>query len=153
MDVCRLSWSVAVWAASAVLFAGCGRPVETDYSGLGLVDVSGTVTLDGKPLRGATVLFEAEDQTYSYGRTDDSGRFELMFNSEQSGVIPGRKIVRVTMGRVGEEADAAEDRDEGEVPASVSSVVTIPERYNKHSELTAEVSAENRTFHFNLMSN
>ena len=41
-----------------LLSAGCGGSIEADYSKLDLVDVSGTVTLDGQPLSGATVVFE-----------------------------------------------------------------------------------------------
>ena len=39
-----------------LLSAGCGGSIEADYSKLDLVDVSGTVTLDGQPLSGATVV-------------------------------------------------------------------------------------------------
>jgi hypothetical protein len=73
-----------------------------------------------------------------------------MFNSEKSGVIPGRKIVRITMGPVGEEADAGE-ADEGEDSPALPGAA-IPARYNANSELTADVSAERKEFDFNLLS-
>jgi hypothetical protein len=135
------------FAAAAALLAGCGGPLATDYSGLNLVDVSGTVTLDGDPLPGAMVIFEAEDQTYSFGRTDEDGYYELMFNSEKSGVMPGRKIVRITMGTAGEETEAEEGSDSPAPPS-----IVIPARYNVRSELTADVTAERRTFEFDLQS-
>ena len=72
-DCYRGRKSCLVHIAGFLLLAGCSHPLATDYSKLGLVDVSGRVTLDGDPLAGATVLFEADDQTYSYGRTDASG--------------------------------------------------------------------------------
>lgn len=140
----------AVLACAAALVSGCSDPLATDYSGLGLVEVSGTVTLDGDPLPGATVIFEADDQTYSFGRTDASGRYDLMFNSEKSGVIPGRKIVRITMGPVGEEADAGEPEAGEDSPAPPD--VAMPARYNERSELTADVSAERNEFDFDLLS-
>ena len=146
----RFSFSGAVVASAAALLSGCSDPLATDYSGLGLVEVSGTVTLDGDPLPGATVIFEADDQTYSFGRTDASGRYELMFNSEKSGVLPGRKIVRITMGPIGEEADAGEPDEGGVSPAPDG--VAIPGRYHARSELTADVSAERHEFDFNLLS-
>ena len=147
----QFSFSGTVLVCAAAFLCGCSDPLATDYSGLGLVEVSGTVTLDGDPLPGATVIFEADDQTYSFGRTDASGRYELMFNSEKSGVIPGRKIVRITMGPVGEEADAGEP-DEGEDSPALPGVA-IPARYNAQSELTADVSAEHNEFDFDLLSN
>jgi hypothetical protein len=150
MDPPRFSFSGAALVCAAALLSGCSDPLATDYADLNLVEVSGTVTLDGDSLPGATVIFEAEDQTYSYGRTDASGHYELMFNSEKSGVIPGSKTVRITMGPVGEEADAGE-QDDGEVSPAPPGVV-IPSRYDAQSELTADVSAEHNEFDFELFS-
>lgn len=150
--LCRFDpawWLPRMALSFAVLVSGCGGPLATDYSGLGLVEVSGTVTLDGDALPGATVIFEADDQTYSYGTTDGAGRYELMFNSEKSGVLPGPKIVRITMGPVGEESDI--EPDEGE-DSPAPPPMEIPARYNTRSELTADVSAERRRFDFDLLT-
>lgn len=145
----RLWLAGPAFVSLATSLPGCGGPLATDYSGLNLVEVSGRVTLDDDPLPGAMVIFESEDQTYSYGRTDDSGRYELMFNSEKSGVRPGPKIVRITTGPAGEESGIEPDEGE-ESPAPPP--MTIPARYNTRSELTAEVSAERRRFDFDLRS-
>ena len=47
--------------------AGCGRG---GYGELGLIEVSGTVTLDGQPLPGAKVMFEGEDKRAAIGITE-----------------------------------------------------------------------------------
>jgi hypothetical protein len=68
---------------------GCKQGWEADYSQLGLVEVSGRITLDGTPLADSTVIFECPDKTYSFGKTDGQGNYSLMFNTEQSGALPG----------------------------------------------------------------
>jgi hypothetical protein len=67
-------------ASLTVVLTGCGAK---------LVPVSGVVTLDGKPVEGATVTFVSEDgkSTYS-GSTDASGNFSLQ-SGEKVGALPG----------------------------------------------------------------
>jgi hypothetical protein len=132
----------AALAVQALLFLpGCGK---SGYSELGLVDVSGTVTLDGKPLPGAKVAFESEDKRSAMGTTDSSGRYILMYDSQTRGTTPGAKIVRITTVEVGEGGGAAEG-------AAVAKE-TLPARYNRQSELKADVSPANKTFNFELKS-
>ena len=129
---------------------GCGNPLDADYSELQLVTVSGTVTLDSRPLAGARVTFESDDQTYSYGITNESGSYTLMFNSEQEGVTPGKKSVRITMGGVLEDSD--EGDESGSEEPSTRSDVTIPDIYNSRSTLTETVQSGSQTFDFDLKS-
>jgi len=131
---------------------GCGGPLDVDYSQLNLAEVSGTVTLDDKPLAGARVSFEAPDQTYSYGITDSAGEYTLMFNSEKSGVTPGKKTVRIVMGGALDEAESEDVEDPDSDEPSAASDVTIPERYNRKSTLTETVEPGNQTFDFKLKS-
>src|SRR5688500_14866326 len=88
---------------AAVLLAGCDRP--TDYSDLGLVDVTGKITLDGQPLPGATVRFEGPPNRFAEGLTDAAGNYRLMYDSNQPGCLPGEKVVRIVKGPVGEGSD------------------------------------------------
>jgi hypothetical protein len=68
-------------------------------------------------------------------------------------VMPGRKIVRITMEGVGEEADSEEDREESATDSGPAPPgVNIPERYNRNSELTADVAPDQREFDFHLKS-
>jgi len=131
---------------------GCGNPLDPDYSELNLATVSGTVTLDSSPLVGARVIFESEDQTYSYGITDESGSYTLMFNSEQEGVTPGQKVVRITMGGALEESEPEDGDESGSEDSSTRSDVTIPENYNRSSTLTETVESGSQTFDFDLKS-
>ncbi len=122
-----------------LIASGCDPVRQTDYSELGLIEVSGRVTLDGEPLPQANVLFESEDTTFSYGRTDEAGRYELRFNPEQPGCLPGEKTVRITLGPVGDDVD----------PDAASSV-GLAAKYNSESVLRAHVSEHRRQFDFEL---
>ena len=67
---------------------------EIDYSKVNLVSVGGNVMLDGKPLAAAVITFEdPETGTFSFARTDSSGDYTLQFDSQENGVIPGKKVV------------------------------------------------------------
>ncbi|WP_339736410.1 carboxypeptidase-like regulatory domain-containing protein [uncultured Gimesia sp.] len=132
-----------------ILTAGCGGSINADYSKLDLVDVSGTVTLDGQPLSGATVAFEAGDGTFSSGVTNESGDFKLMFNSEQSGCLTGDKTVRIQFKGDSENPDE-ESEEEGGTSTQPQSI--IPEQYNKKSTLKASVDSSHTTFEFDLKS-
>ena len=127
-----------------LLPAGCQSTPTANYSDLELIEVSGQVTLDGIALKGARVEFESPDATRSTATTDARGRYRLMFDSRQPGCLPGEKIVRIRM------APAAADEEDPD--AAPSSGVVIPARYHTESQLTAHVSAEQRTFDFALTS-
>ena len=121
---------------------GCGH---SGYAELGLVEVSGLVTLDGAPLPGAKISFEGEDLRKAIGVSDAAGRFRLMYDSRQPGVTPGLKTVRIT---------TADFEFEGDGPpeGAPEAVERIPARYNSASELKADVSTARRTFNFDLQS-
>jgi len=127
---------------STSFLSGCGKD---GYAELGLVPVTGTVTLDDKPLPQAKVVFESDDKRLATGVTDSAGKYVLMYDSETRGAMPGPKTVRITAGSVDVEGGGA---------AEGSSVgkQTLPPRYNSKSELTADVSAANKTFNFELKS-
>lgn len=132
-----------------ILSAGCGGSINADYSQLDLIDVSGTVTLDGQPLSGATVAFETRDGTFSSGVTDESGAFDLMFNTEQSGCLPGDKIVRIQIKTDSENPDEESEEEGG---TGNQPQIKIPEQYNKKSTLEVTVDANHTTFEFDLKS-
>jgi hypothetical protein len=134
----------ARWIVACGVFAiaGCGGD---GYSELGLVPVSGTVTLDGQPLAGAKVSFEGDDKRVAIGTTDAAGRYTLMYDSQTPGATPGPKVVRITTADAEAEGGGAA---EGAAPVKE----TIPARYNTQSELTADVSAGKTTFDFVLKS-
>jgi hypothetical protein len=82
---------VAVAVAAAALF-GCD-------SGPKLVPVTGTVTLDGKPLEGANIAFVPEQGnsavTQGTDLTGASGNYKIMYNN-RSGLAPGKYKVAIS---------------------------------------------------------
>jgi hypothetical protein len=85
-------------AGLAVLLAcsslGCG---SSPY-----VSVSGVVTLNGKPYKGAVVNFQpaaTRSNAYpgrgSYGHTDERGRFTLVVDDKTAGAVVGKHRVRI----------------------------------------------------------
>lgn len=120
-----------LWA----LVAGCGGDAPK------LARVTGTVTFGGRPLDGATVIFEPTGGGLppSVGTTDASGKYELQYSRDASGATIGEQVVRITsFGSVGE------DCERQIVPEK------IPARYNMKSELKASVQRGSNTFDFNL---
>jgi hypothetical protein len=131
---------------------GCNGGVQADYDKLGLVEISGTVTLDGQPLSGAVVMFEAPDTTFCYGTTDASGRYTLKLNSEKTGVVPGEKVVRIsTTARTGEESiNNGDEEDPDEKPADGAE--KVPACYHADSKITVQVTESDANFNFDLLS-
>lgn len=111
-------------ALLVALVAGC----ETPYAG-----VTGRVTLDGKPLKGATVGFYPEQGRGSHGETDAEGRYELRYTNQKAGVPPGKCVVRITT-------------------ADANTKERLPARYHEKSELTEEVKPASNVFDFELKS-
>ena len=136
--------------------AGCGSGLDADYSQIGLVPVSGTVTLDGKPLAGAVVFFEASDSTRSYATTDAEGRYRMQFNSEVEGVPPGPKTVRIsTSARTGEDEDEASEEleeDPDAQPTASQSDEKVPDCYHKNSKLQVTIDDSRTQYDFDLRS-
>jgi hypothetical protein len=88
--IMRGAFAVASAAALLVAGLGCGgsgRPVKT----------FGLVTLDGKPVDGATVTFHpgAEKGRAATGLTDGEGVFQLQTFAEADGALPGEYKVTV----------------------------------------------------------
>ena len=138
----RLTFAPAMFAALA-LAAGCGGPPAADYGGIGLAQVSGTVTLDGAPLGGAVVRFHDPGARgkYAYGQTDAGGFYTMHFNSEAAGVLPGPKEVVISTAATGPEVRGGGGPER------------VPARYNRDTELTAVVEQDgSHTFDFALTS-
>ena len=127
--------------------AGCGGSPSADYASLGLVDISGTVTLDGQPLANAAVQFIDTDETFCTGITDSSGRYTLMLDSRKSGIIPGDKTVRITSRVPAEEGAAEEDPD-----AKPTETEKVPACYNSNSKLQVKVTQSDSAMDFDLKS-
>jgi hypothetical protein len=125
-------------AAGVVLVAGgCGRPSHLPELG----DVSGTVTLDGRPIARATVSFEPGQGRTSLGTTDAQGRYTLEFAGGYKGAVLGQHTVRIGTGQ-------------GSLPDAHGKFVaeSVPAAYNMHSTFAADVKPGQNTFTFDLSS-
>lgn len=83
------------------LFSAVGCTPSTSA----VVPVSGTVTLDGQPLAGATLCFQpitgkgaaADAGIGSFGKTDEQGRYSLrLIDPDQPGALVGKHLVTVS---------------------------------------------------------
>jgi len=103
--------------------------------GLELGEVQGMVTLDGKPLARATVIFEPKaGGRASRAVTDASGRYQLVYLRDTNGALVGSHIVKIFT--------ASEDDPKERILA----------RYNKQSTLTADVASGANEHNFSLTS-
>lgn len=109
-------WLVVPALVSIVLAAtGCRR----------IVDVTGTVRLDGKPVKGVIVMFDppAPDQPRGVAFTDDSGAYRLrrLGPGSKPGVPAGTYVVKVVSN--------LESPGSGQIPA----------KYFRDSQLSRDV--------------
>ncbi len=121
---------------TVVALAGCGG-ADRDLPELG--QVSGTITLDGKPLQNADIMFEpTEKGGLSSGSTNDEGRYELHYRRGVKGAAVGKHIVRI-------------ECLEGAEQMGGQGGLLIPAKYNSESTLTAEVKpGDNPNVDFHL---
>lgn len=128
------AWIVAGLLVAAV--AGCG-PRIVRYP------VEGLVTLDGKPVKGASVAFMPKAKGCpGIAATDAGGRFALKELDRHEGIVPGEyqvviflaeysksKVHRVPSGRVGD----GEPAEVIEIMESEPTIVRyiVPERYGR----------------------
>ncbi len=153
-----------------VMLVGCSGPGDADYAKLNLVDITGTVMVDGVPVEGVEVRFEDNPFQYSFGVTDSSGTYKMMLNNRKSGVTPGSKKVRFVPksgGGGGGVSDAAsaipQEGDDGEARETAEGEVIeiakdgagsgkVPACYNSDPKISVEVSKTTTKFDFDLKS-
>lgn len=135
----RLSCAAVVLIA----LAGCGD------GGPILVPTSGVVTLDGKPVAEAGVIFTpAEGGPSASAGTDDAGRFEL-HTVNRPGAVLGKHHVTVT------KQETTGLGDFGAVgPAGVKTIWHVPEKYSnpKTSGLEFTIGSNNDNLAIELSS-
>ena len=132
--------------------SGCGT--GSDQPELGLV--TGTVTLDDKPLKGIEVVFHPENGRPARGKTDSDGRYELTYIYKTFGTKLGHNRVEIAPNEEGEDEDSEGDgggeQDGAAKKRSKPGKIKIPARYNSKSELKANVEVGENVFDFNLES-
>ena len=110
-----------------------------------LAPVSGLVTLDGEALPRATLVFQPEAAgPASFGLTDESGRYTMMYDEGVKGAVVGRHAVKIT---------TFQERDPDTTPPTPEAPEILPDRYHRSSELTAEVlPSKKNEINFELFS-
>ena len=122
---------------------GCGG---REYTGPQRFPLSGKVTYDGEPIDFGSISFLPVAGDRPSGGLIENGTYSV---PEPKGANAGKHRVEIRWrkktGKQKRDPDSGEmfdDRKEG-----------LPKRYNDDSELTAEVSAKQTTFDFDLKSN
>lgn len=88
----RFQLSLGFVVATILVFGGCsGNSVKYPT----LASVTGTVTLDGQPLEGATVTFVPATGRASSGLTDASGYYSLQYTKTIAGATLGQHRVMI----------------------------------------------------------
>lgn len=139
-----------VVAISMLFQPGCGG--SSDQPELG--QVTGTITLDGQPLRGIDVVFQPDSGRPARGRTDADGKYELTYIRQTKGTKVGPNRVEIAPSEDGEIEESENSGEENKPAAkpSKSGKPKIPARYNVKSELERDVKAGKNTFDFELKS-
>ncbi len=146
----RFSCMLIVVGISMFFQVGCGG--RGDQPELG--QVTGTITLDGKPLSGIAVVFQPDSGRPARGMTDGEGKYELTYIRQTKGTKVGPNRVEIAPSEDGEaeEVDSAGEETKPVQKRPRSGKPTIPPRYNVRSELKADVKAGKNTFDFKLES-
>lgn len=119
------------------LLVGCG-------GGPSLGKVTGTVTLKGKPLPNAKVIFhpEAKGTSPSSATTDENGHYDLMYPPDRHGALIGKHKITVSTYRMESSGDGAHKVTAEAVPAEYTSTAT--------TTLVREVKAGSQTIDLEL---
>jgi hypothetical protein len=127
-------------ASLAAAVAGC--------SGDSLYPVEGTVTLDGKAVEGAAVVFMPREGPPSAGRTDAQGRYTLQ-TMDRDGAQSGPHKVSILKA----ESIGPPPAEDGSGPPRETRW-HVPQRYSNpdSSGLTAEVAEDKTEHNFQLTS-
>ena len=124
----NLGVSLASLVLAVVFLAGC-----RDKSQLSVASVTGTVTLDGKPLTQGTVIFTPERGRAARGEIGSDGSFTLSTYGESDGASVGTHQVSII---------AIEGDEEVGFESSVEPKWLIPRRYGAAATSGLEFEVE-----------
>lgn len=130
MKTANIRAALALPLLIAVLTTGCSG---------GLSEVTGKVTLDGRPVRGLEVRFDPKDPsigTTAMGFTQADGTYKLHYPGDKTGAPAGEYTVHITGGET-----------DGEGPPA-----RVAAKYNSASELTATVKSGHNEINFDVTS-
>ena len=117
-------------AALMVVVTGCGGGNRLE-----LVPVKGVVTLDGKPLADARIIFRpAEGGRPSNAVTDSYGSYKLKYTEDQYGALPGKHSVSIS-------TFVEADPDSSDPLIKTGRRESLPANYNTQTTLQAELES------------
>ena len=89
----RRTWGGVAAAVAICVLVGCGKG-----DGPALAPATGVVTLNGKPLENARVMFHPKEKAarYSYASTDADGRFQMSTFGMNDGALVGSHTVTIS---------------------------------------------------------
>jgi hypothetical protein len=122
-------WQFCCWLLLlGLLISGCRK------SGPELAPVSGRITLSGKPLEKADVVFQPENgKPPASGRTDAEGRYTLAYKRGVMGGLVGQNTVQISVSR-----------------ELVRNPPKIAAKFNTQSELHREIKPGENEFDFDV---
>lgn len=144
-----LCFITSVLSIGLLFCVGCG-PKGPD----GLVPAYGTVTLDGKPLANAQIIFRHPTRGESVGRTDKNGDYKMAYTFSKEGAFVGENTVSFSTTVVFNDDEVSdEDLVEDEDGNLGNKAERIPEKYrHENSELTVEVKPRGAPYDIDLKS-
>jgi hypothetical protein len=129
--------SVGVLASILLAATGCGVQ-QKDRA-----DVSGVVTLDGRPLAGGTIRFQPIAPAGStiagkgsYATLDSAGKYQLQTIDQKPGAVIGNHRVMI----YGPQGQANSASDDGPATRDI-----VPRKFNAETTLSYTVPAEGAT--------
>lgn len=128
-------YSILLCLALTVTLSACGGAPDDQPK---LAPVSGTITMDGAPLSGAFVRFYPTSGRASAAKTDEEGKYELVFIRDEMGAVIGKHTVKIST------------LDEENDPFGNQGSETVPDKFNKKTTLEATVTEGDNTIDFEL---
>ena len=123
---------LALGFATLLMCVGCG-----DSNPYRVVNVSGTLTLDGKPVPGVRLTFIPVEGRPSIATTDSDGKFKPWYRGSQDGVQTGK--LKVTI----EKADPGDLMNNETRPSP--SLQMLLERYGHGGKDSLEINVDGLT--------
>jgi hypothetical protein len=123
-----MSWQFALLAGIGFCCSGCGGGEEIPD----LYTVTGTVTYQGQPVPNADVVFIPDGKPdpkkpappRAYGKTDEKGKYELLFLDGEEGAPAGKYKVVVTAYKPYGPDDDTETKPQSLIPEKYSSTAS-----------------------------
>ena len=142
MRAFRLPFSIAAFATACMMISGCdSKPAR--------YPLQGRITVDGKPLIFGSIVFVPEGAGPKAAATIHNGEYQV---ESQRGPLSGSMIVEIRAPKLPTDKPLPEDTEKL-IYDTVNAAETLPPRYNRESELRAEVTAAGpNEFNFDLQT-